>query len=98
MRPVASATWCWMLVEMGTLTADDCEDRLRQLLQPSGGDDELDDARTGRGQLMLYNPAGLKASGIDMIVLGGTVRAAARAALIDYPRRLAEIVERIRGR
>ncbi len=55
--------------------------------------DELYDARTNRGRLVLFNPDGLRESGIDMIVLGASVEEATQA-LVDYPRRLRAIVER----
>lgn len=54
---------------------------------------ELFDARTGRGRLILFNPARLRArSGVEVVALGDSDEEAAHLAEIEVPRRLRALV------
>lgn len=51
------------------------------------------DARTGCGNLILYNAGGIKIrSGIDVLALGGTWEDAVHILQVDFPQRLSQLV------
>ncbi len=55
--------------------------------------DELFDARTGRGRLIFYNPGGIRLrSGLDVLALGETWEEAGAAVSEEVPRRLLRLI------
>jgi len=68
-------------------------DRLQFIDLLEGLGPELYDRRTGRGEILLYNPGRLVSrSGIQYLALGPTWEEAARRARIEVPERLRQVV------